>query len=244
MSYDVAKNKAWEDLRNLNPVKSLAVKFLADEYTVDLENKTVMSLSCNAPAKDFYVILILHYLIKKLQGLPQVTGEWLTFRELSEVEGYFDAFKKRSIDPLIRKFGHSLEHTVITVDAFEGVDSGGTLPVDFLEISHADHVLLIPPDGFDNGLPDNGHGRDNPGEDGRHVPHAGYVVGDQHGPLAPSLEPVVHFREVVLSHVEKLPVLVYDGQADEPSDRVTDRYAAHAAAGRCQQRQRQAHPSL
>ena len=121
MSYEIAKAKAWEDLRNLNPAKNLAIKFLADEYTLDLENRRVISLSCNAAAKDFYAILILHYLVKRLRGLPQITGEWLTFRELSGVEGYFDAFKKRAIDPIIRKCGKKTEDTVITVDAFEGV---------------------------------------------------------------------------------------------------------------------------
>jgi len=121
MSYEIAKSKAWEELRNLNPAKSLAVKFLSDEYSIDSENKSVMSLSCNVPAKDFYAILILHYAVKKLQGLPAVTGQWLTFRELSGIEGYFEAFKKRAIEPIIRKYGHRTEDTAIEMIAFEGV---------------------------------------------------------------------------------------------------------------------------
>ncbi|MCX5704994.1 MAG: DUF3786 domain-containing protein [Candidatus Omnitrophica bacterium] len=121
MSYEAAKLKAWEELRNLNPAKSLAVKFLAEEYSIDLQNQVVMSLSCNVPAKDFYCILILHYAVKKLQGLPAVIGEWLTFRELSGIEGYFEAFKKRAIEPIIRKYGHKVEDTVIEVITFEGV---------------------------------------------------------------------------------------------------------------------------
>ena len=121
MSYEAAKLRAWEELRNLNPAKSLAVKFLADEYSIDLQNQAVVSLSCNVSAKDFYTILILHYAVKKLQGLPAVTGEWLTFRELSGIEGYFEAFKKRAIEPIIRKYGHKIEDTVIEVLAFEGV---------------------------------------------------------------------------------------------------------------------------
>ncbi len=121
MSYEAAKLKAWEELRNLNPAKSLAVKFLADEYSIDLQNQAVMSLSCNVPAKDFYAILILHYAVKKLQGLPAVTGEWLTFRELSGIEGYFEAFKNRVIEPIIRKYGYRLEDNAMEVLAFEGV---------------------------------------------------------------------------------------------------------------------------
>ena len=37
MTYEPAINKAWEDLAKLNPDRITLVKFLADEYTVDLE---------------------------------------------------------------------------------------------------------------------------------------------------------------------------------------------------------------
>ena len=138
MGYDVAINKAWEELAKLNPAKTLSVKFLADEYSVDLENKRVISLSCNAPAKDFTAILILHYLIQKLKGLPALTEEWLTFREFSGIEGYYPAFKQRVIEPIIRKYGSSsqglfsvltrlpakkvdLADAAIVLDVFEGV---------------------------------------------------------------------------------------------------------------------------
>lgn len=91
MAYDVAINKAWGELAKLNPQKNLSVKFLADEYSVDLAAKKLISLACNVVAKDFSSILILHYLIQKLKGLPGLTGEWLSFRELSGVEGYAEA---------------------------------------------------------------------------------------------------------------------------------------------------------
>ena len=104
MSYAVALEKAWADLAATGSPAGLAVKFLADEYSVDIKQKKVISLSCNVPAKDFLTILILHYLRRKEQGLPQVIGKWLTFREFSGIEGYFDAFRKRSIEPVIRKY--------------------------------------------------------------------------------------------------------------------------------------------
>jgi hypothetical protein len=105
VSYDLAINKAWEELGGLNPGEVLSVKFLADEYSVDFPQRKIISLSCNALAKDFTAILILHYLVRKLQGLPSLSGEWLTFKELSGVEGYYPAFKKRAIEPIIRKYG-------------------------------------------------------------------------------------------------------------------------------------------
>jgi len=105
VGYEAALQKAWEDLAKLKPAKELSIKFLADEYNIDLKAKRVLSLSCNASAKDFTSILILHYLVQKIKGLPKVTGNWLTFREFSGVEGYSEAFHKRAIDPIIRKYG-------------------------------------------------------------------------------------------------------------------------------------------
>ncbi len=109
MSYVAALDKAWEELGKLSHEKIVTVKFLADEYTIDFQEKKVLSSSCNAPAKDFTVILILHYLARKLEGIPALTGEWITFKELSEIEGYYPAFRSRAIAPLIRKYGNNPE---------------------------------------------------------------------------------------------------------------------------------------
>ncbi len=105
MGYSVALEKAWEDLIKLNPQKTLSLTFLADTYTVNPQDKKVVSLSCNAAAKDFTAILILHYLIQKLKGLPKLSNAWVSFRELSAGEGYYPAFRQRAIAPIIRKYG-------------------------------------------------------------------------------------------------------------------------------------------
>jgi len=138
MAYEGALNKAWEELTRLGAQGNISVKLLADEYNIDLKARKVLSLSCNVPAKDFAAILILHYLAQKLIGLPVVTDTWLTFREFSGIEGYFDAFRKRSIEPIIRKYGKNPDGLLnclqrlpakkaeggdlgLVVDAFEGV---------------------------------------------------------------------------------------------------------------------------
>lgn len=138
MSYDIALNKAWDDLGSFKPKHNLSVKFLADEYTLDLESRRVLSLSCNVAAKDFTAILILHYLARKLEGLPELTNEWQSFKELSGIEGYYPAFRERSIEPILRKYGNKPEALLdvldrlpakrvdqgdigIVVEAFEGV---------------------------------------------------------------------------------------------------------------------------
>jgi len=120
MSYDIAINKAWEELVKLKPRENLSVKFLADEYTVDFENKKLISLSCNIPVKDFPAILILHYLARKLEGLPRLTGEWLDFKELSGIEGYNSAFRKRSVEPIIRKYGSHPQGLLGVLDRLPG----------------------------------------------------------------------------------------------------------------------------
>ena len=109
MGYKQAIDKAWFDLEALTEEKSISVKMLADEYTVDLSNKTVSSLSCNAPAKEYVSILILHYLIKKLIGIPNLTNEWISFRELPGAEGYYPTFHKRVIERLVNKIGNNTE---------------------------------------------------------------------------------------------------------------------------------------
>lgn len=120
MSYEIAVNKAWDSLLAMKASGSMSLKFLADEYSVDIENRKVLSLSCNVPARDYAVILILHYLIKKLSGLPQLSGEWLDFKELSGVEGYQSAFRKRVIERIIRKYGKNPEGLLSVLDRIPG----------------------------------------------------------------------------------------------------------------------------
>ena len=105
MSYEVAMGKAWDGLARTNPPACFNLRFLADEYEIRLSDRTVISLSCNVPAKDFSAILILHYAAQRYKGLPVLDNQWQSFRELAGVEGYADAFRKRSIEPIIRKYG-------------------------------------------------------------------------------------------------------------------------------------------
>jgi len=130
MSYEAAFKKAWEDLANLKEPKNLSVKFMGDEYSVDIADKKVLSLSCNAAAKDFTSILILHYLAQKIKGLPAPSGQWLTFRELSGVEGYSDAYHQRSIEPIIRKYGKNPEAIKDALKRLPGkLSTGGDISI-------------------------------------------------------------------------------------------------------------------
>ncbi len=114
MGYETALTKAWEQLAELKSAQTLTVKFLADEYGLDTVSRKVFSLACNVPAKDFTAVIILHYAAHVLKGKIQPDGEWVSFKELSGVEGYYEAFRKRAIEPIIRKYGKHPE-SLLTV---------------------------------------------------------------------------------------------------------------------------------
>ncbi|MCQ9206694.1 MAG: DUF3786 domain-containing protein [Omnitrophica bacterium] len=105
MEYEQALRKAWAQVESLTEKKRHSVRFLNDNYDVDPEKRSVLSLSCNAPAKSYLSILILHYLIRALKGLPTVKNEWISFKELPGGAGYYPTFKKRVIDTVIGKYG-------------------------------------------------------------------------------------------------------------------------------------------
>lgn len=111
MSYKQALEKAWGELSNLAEERNLSVKLLADKYDVDLGKQSVFSTSCNVPAKAHISIIILHYLTQrlKLKILPKPTGKWISFKQLEGGEGYYPAFRKRAIDPILRKYGSNPE---------------------------------------------------------------------------------------------------------------------------------------
>ena len=119
MSYDAALSKAWLALESLTKEKKISTRFLSDEYAVDLMNRHVMSLSCNAPCKDYISILILHYLQQKLKGLPSINGEWISFKQLEGGQGYYPAFKKRVIDPVMRKYGWHPDALLELIERFK-----------------------------------------------------------------------------------------------------------------------------
>lgn len=120
MAYDAALSKAWVELNDYKKDKNLSVRFLSDEYIIDLEHKSVLSLSCNAPAKDYISILILHYLKQKFRELPSLDGEWISFKQLEGGQGYYSAFKKRVLDPIIRKYGPHPETIFKSIERLRG----------------------------------------------------------------------------------------------------------------------------
>jgi len=116
MTYEPALNKAWDQIQRLSADKAFVLKFFSDEYSLDAAGRKVLSLSCNVPAKDFVSILLLHYLEQKLKGLPGLSGEWISFKELESGEAYYPAFRKRAIEPILRKYGSKPEGVFSVLD--------------------------------------------------------------------------------------------------------------------------------
>lgn len=107
MGYAQAIEKAWKDVSDKTEQRRFSIELLSDRYDIDLDSRSIMSSSCNIPAKDHVSIILLHYLAKRLSlgALPKQSGEWIDFRQLDGGEGYYPAFKKRTIDHIITKYG-------------------------------------------------------------------------------------------------------------------------------------------
>lgn len=123
MEHDVALARAWNDLSGLTSEKMETIRFMADTYEVDLVKKSVMSVSCNVPAKAFLTIIILHYLRNKIISLPKIQGEWIAFHQLVGGEGYSGAFKKRVINRIKNKYGDNPDALIDLTKRFKGAKS-------------------------------------------------------------------------------------------------------------------------
>ncbi len=110
---------------------------LADVYVVDSKDKQVMSLSYDVPAEDCITVLILHYLAKKVKGLPALTGEWLSFSGLSAVDGFAKVFKKRSTDLIVEKYANNPKGVLSVQDSMSAK-----------EIDQADAAIVL--EAFEN----------------------------------------------------------------------------------------------
>ena len=102
MGYSEALKKSWDVFGNSGKSH---IMFLNDDYEVDFSNRKIFSFSCNIEAKDYYKILMLHYLANESKVLDIEKDKWVSFKELEGGEIYFSAFRKRSIEPILRKYG-------------------------------------------------------------------------------------------------------------------------------------------
>ncbi len=118
MPYDIAINKAWERIAGLEGREKWRIKLLNDTYDINLKDKTVISCSCPVPAKDYVVILLLHYLIGTLKKSYTPCGQWVSFKEVPGGEVYYPAFHKSVLGILLIKYGQTPENLLKCAQRF------------------------------------------------------------------------------------------------------------------------------
>lgn len=115
MGYATALEKGWEEIVKVSSQERYLVDFLGEKYDVDIRGRKVVLTSTDAPAKDFVVILILHYLAASLKEKFTQSGVWVSFKEIEAGQFYYPAFYEGAIKPIIKKFGSDPEKLVAAV---------------------------------------------------------------------------------------------------------------------------------
>lgn len=104
MGYEIALNKAWDALEDSGS-KGRYLKFFNEEYEIDFARRNIISTLRNASAKDYYKLLMLHYIAGQDKVLDVSEDSWVSFKELEGGEVYFSAFRRRAIEPVLKKYG-------------------------------------------------------------------------------------------------------------------------------------------
>ncbi len=154
MSYEEAKIQSWSKLEEIakKPIQSsihrndvYQVRFLADRYTVNLSNHSVLSLSGNVPPPEYIAIIVLRYLAKKIEELPPLENKLITFRQLSGGEGYYPTFYKRTIEPIKRKYGNNPQGLLTTLERFDACRrvEYGDVAIELLPFDNVPLVIIL-----------------------------------------------------------------------------------------------------
>ena len=106
-------------------INQFRVTFLNRVYCIgfpELEFKDEAEPEKEVPIQE--QILILHYMLAAAP--PQLTGNWVSYREIPGASFYYSAFVRRAVDPLKNIFGHNLEGLLKAGSLLEGrkIDTG------------------------------------------------------------------------------------------------------------------------
>ncbi len=133
MGYEIALNRAWDEIEELAPTSKHTVAFLTDTYEVRVSDRLILLVPSGTPAGEDVAVLILHYLIGIQRHGYQRTGEWISFKDIWGGESFFPAYRKSTIEPLIEGLQRDPERLLRTlIDRFRGkiVDGGGDVAVE------------------------------------------------------------------------------------------------------------------
>lgn len=132
MGYEAALKAAWSDVKKVAGDTVHKAHFFGELFSVHPKECIVYSEKRGGHTSAHTAILVLHYLKKRLQGLPRLTGKWISFKELPGGEIYYPAFRKRAIEPVLKRY--ALQPEILREDA--AVLSGRT-------VSHGDVGVVI-----------------------------------------------------------------------------------------------------
>lgn len=102
MTYEIALNKAWDEIVALAPSQKYTIRLFTDFYEVKVTDRIVLLRASNAPASEDISILILHYLTGILKHGYNPKGKWISFKEVWGGQSYYPAFQKNTIDPILK----------------------------------------------------------------------------------------------------------------------------------------------
>lgn len=81
----------------------LLLRLMDRECAVDVRSRSIAFTDDGSPLKPHVQVLVLHYMLGA--GKEEPTGEMVTFREFPGGALYFPAYKKRTLDLLVSRFG-------------------------------------------------------------------------------------------------------------------------------------------
>ena len=86
MAYEIALDRAWNEIVALASTPKYIVQLQMDIYEVRVIDRVVQLKSSGAVANEGMSILILHYLIGILKHGYKQKGEWISFKEVWGVQ--------------------------------------------------------------------------------------------------------------------------------------------------------------
>jgi hypothetical protein len=139
-NYEIAYKDAVQELlkRDLNDIAlksgaqiirldksvNLVVPFINEDIIVTYPQINLKYKNKDSELSLWYKILVLHYLIHA-NGIP-ATGEQITFKQITGGLAYYPAFHRRSVKPILNKFGNSLNNFIIASEKVGGARSGNS----------------------------------------------------------------------------------------------------------------------
>ncbi len=120
MTYESAIQKSWAELEKISESQKYNVSLLGDTYELNVQDRCILSGSCNIPTKEYLSLLLLHYVIGTSGNKYVPAGEWVSFKDVEGGETYYPAYRKGVIEPLLRKYGKHPEGLWSVLERFQG----------------------------------------------------------------------------------------------------------------------------